>query len=322
MGRPLRIEYPGALYHITSRGNERRDIFLDEKDREKFLETVADYHDRYGILLHCYMLMDNHYHLAMETPLGNLVKVMHGLNSSYTGYFNRKYSRSGHLFQGRYKAILIDKDSYLLELTRYVHLNPVHAGIVESPEKHIWSSYPGYISNSKRVEWVEYSWVLSQFGPATKNPALNYSEFVCREIKGDRQSPLKKIYGQLVLGSKEFIEETKKKINDEKISSEVVERKRLKRYPRPEEILALVAEAFGVPEVSLIEKEGRNNIAKKTAIYLIKRYSGLSNKEVGKIFRGIHYSAVSKAASRLEVELSEDSALADLVNRLTSNVKT
>jgi REP element-mobilizing transposase RayT len=114
MGRPIRIEYKGALYHITSRGNERRKIFLDEKDRTKFLRILADYYDRYGILIHAYVLMDNHYHLILETPKGNLLKVMHGLNGSYTGYFNRRHGRVGHLLQGRYKAILIEKDTYLV----------------------------------------------------------------------------------------------------------------------------------------------------------------------------------------------------------------
>ena len=136
MGRPLRIEYPGALYHITSRGNERRKIFIDDIDKRRFLET----------------------------PQGNLTKVMHGINGGYTGYFNRRYRRSGHLFQGRYKAILIDKDRYLLELSRYVHLNPVRAKVVNSPEKYRWSSYPGYSGKGKECEWVEYSWILSQFG--------------------------------------------------------------------------------------------------------------------------------------------------------------
>ena len=122
MGRPLRIQYPGALYHITSRGNERRNIFVDDADRIRFLKILKDYNDRYSILIHSFVLMDNHYHLILETPEGNLLKVMHGINGSYTGYFNMEYERSGHLFQGRYKGILIDKNAYLLQLSRYVHL--------------------------------------------------------------------------------------------------------------------------------------------------------------------------------------------------------
>ena len=118
MGRPLRIEYPGALYHVTSRGNERKGIFIDAPDRKKFLSILEDYHDRYGILVHCYAMMGNHYHLVMETPQGNLLKVMYGINSSYSGFFNCQYGRSGHLFQFRYRGILVDKEAYLLELSR------------------------------------------------------------------------------------------------------------------------------------------------------------------------------------------------------------
>ena len=146
MARPLRIQYPGALYHITSRGNERKNIYLDDSDTKKFLEILEAYHDRLGILIYCYVLMNNHYHIVIETPKGNLLKVMHGINTGYTGYFNRKYGQVGHLFQGRYKGILIHKESYLLEVCRYVHLNPVRARIVDRPDQYEWSSYGGFIN--------------------------------------------------------------------------------------------------------------------------------------------------------------------------------
>ncbi|NWF91748.1 MAG: transposase [Syntrophaceae bacterium] len=157
-----------ALYHITSRGNERKNIFLRDGNRVKFLQILEDYHDRYGILIHSYVLMDNHYDLVWETPKGNVLKVMHGINSSYAGYFNRRYGRSGHLFQGRYRGILVEKDAYLLLLSRYVHLNPVRAGVVRRPEQYPWSSYLGYIGKEKGSQWVEYAWVLSQFGKERK----------------------------------------------------------------------------------------------------------------------------------------------------------
>ena len=322
MGRPIRIQYPGALYHVTSGGNERRDIFLDNDDRRQFLAILADYHDRFGIVVHCYALMDNHYHLVLETPLGNLVKVMHGINSSYTGYFNRRHDRAGHLFQGRYKAVVVDKDAYLLELSRYVHLNPVRAGIVKGPEEYPWSSYLGYIRKSKRVQWVEYAWILSHFGPGAKAGHKNYRQFVTEALGKDQDSPLSQLYGQLALGSEEFIEEIKALLKGEKISGEIVERKRLEDRPEPDKILAAVASAFGEPKGRLVEKKGRNNTAKKVAIYLMKRYSCLDNKEIGQVFGGLHYSAVSKSAARLEKALSKDKKLAKLVNKLVSNVKT
>ena len=145
MARPLRIEYKGAFYHITARGNERRRIFFSKADYDKFKDYLGKAQDKYGYLLHCYMLMTNHYHLLIETPNPNMSKLMHYLNGSYTGYINRRRKRSGHLFQGRYKAILVDADSYFLELSRYVHLNPVTANMVFNPEDYPYSSYSYFI---------------------------------------------------------------------------------------------------------------------------------------------------------------------------------
>ncbi len=322
MGRPLRIEYPGALYHVTSRGNERMDIFLDDWDRKKFLGILEDYHDRYGILIHCYILMGSHYHLVLETPQGNLLKVMHGINSGYTGYFNRKYDRVGHLFQGRYKGILVDKDAYLLELSRYVHLNPVKAGIVERPEQYKWSSYPGYVWKSKEVLWVEYAWVLSHFGRDKRIGKKRYREFVNKGLLEEKTNPFKALYGQVILGGEEFIEKAKGFLKGEAISQEIVERKRLKDNAKPEEIMGAVASVFGIKQETLQGRGDRNNTPKKVAIYLIKRYAGLSNQEIGKLFGGMHYSAVSKSSTRFEKEMAENRRLSTLVNGLMSKVKT
>ena len=145
MARPLRIQYPGAYYHVTSRGNERKDIFKSRRDREKFLDYLQSATQRYGAVIHCYCLMSNHYHLLLETPEGNLSQIMQHINGSYTTYFNVKRKRAGHLFQGRYHAVLVEADAYALELSRYVHLNPVHAGIATRPEDHAWSSYAAYL---------------------------------------------------------------------------------------------------------------------------------------------------------------------------------
>jgi putative transposase len=140
MARALRITFPGAFYHVTSRGNERKVVFKSIRDREKFLEYLESATQRYDALIHAYCLMDNHYHLLPETPSGNLSQIMRHINSAYTTYFNVKRDRSGHLFQGSYKAILVDMDEYAKELSRYVHLNPVRAKIVETPEEYDWSS--------------------------------------------------------------------------------------------------------------------------------------------------------------------------------------
>src|SRR5258706_8306926 len=141
MSRPLRLEFPGAIYHVTSRGNARAPIFADDGDRELFLETLAHVVERFHWLCHAYCLMDNHYHLLIETPDPNLSKGMRQLNGLYTQRFDRRHGRVGHVFQGRFKAILVERDSYLLELCRYVVLNPVRAKMVKQPKQYQWSSY-------------------------------------------------------------------------------------------------------------------------------------------------------------------------------------
>lgn len=322
MGRPLRIEYPGALYHVTSRGNERRNIFLDDADRRKFLGILEEYYDRYGMLIHCYVLMGNHYHLVVETPQGNLIKLMHGINSRYTGYFNRKYTRVGHLFQGRYRGILVDKDAYLLEVSRYVHLNPVRAKVVNKPEQYVWSSYPGYIAKSKEIPWVEYSWILSQFGLDRKTSKKRYQEFVGKAVEESTGSPFGELCGQVFLGKDKFIEKTKRLLQGRQVSQEIVGRNRLRESAKPEDILSAVAAAFNTEKDTLTGKGGGKNTAKKVAIHVIKRYSGLGNQEIGTLFGGMHYSAVSKSSARLETEMAADNALRDLVEEILSNVKT
>src|SRR4030066_2444129 len=164
MARPLRIEYPGAIYHITSRGNARQPIYKDDKDRETFLELLGSVVSRYGWICHAYCLMGNHYHLLIETPDGNLSQGMRQLNGIYTQHFNRRHGRVGHLFQGRFKAIVVDRDSYLLELCRYVVLNPIRAAMVKHVEHYPWSSYPATMGLADCPVWLNTDWLLGRFG--------------------------------------------------------------------------------------------------------------------------------------------------------------
>ena len=321
MGRPVRIEYPGALYHITSRGNEKKEIFLTDEDRAKFLNILRDYHERYGILVHAYVLLDNHYHLILETPRGNLLKVMHGLNGSYTGYFNRKYRRVGHLLQGRYRAILVDKDEYLLPLSRYVHLNPVRAGIVESPEKYPWSSYGGYIGKAKKEDWVEYTWVLSQFDRGLERAEKKYKGYVAEGVLGVAESPLKALFAQVVLGGENFKDRIMGVLKGKKLGAEIVARRKLIRSPTLEEIVRGVSEAFGVKKEGILLGGKRLNPGRNVALYLAQRYTGLGNEEIGRVFGGLHYSAVSKAAARVREAMATDRELGKIVMKLDSHFK-
>ncbi len=172
MARPLRIEFPGAVYHITSRGNERKAIFRDDLDRKMFLDTLKDVTLRYNWLCHAYCLMENHYHLLIDTPDGNLSIGMRQLNGIYTQRFNKRHGRVGHLFQGRFKAVLVQKDSHLLEACRYVVLNPVRAERVQRPEEWVWSSYGATGGRMKPHPCLVTDWVLGQFGSKRKGQRL------------------------------------------------------------------------------------------------------------------------------------------------------
>ncbi|THJ12980.1 MAG: addiction module toxin RelE [Nitrospira sp. CG24C] len=203
MARPLRIEYPGAVYHVTSRGNARLDIATDDRDRAAFLTVLSHVIDRYGWLCHAYCLMDNHYHLLLETPQPNLSLGMRQLNGRYTQAFNRRHRRVGHLFQGRFTAILVEKEAHLLELCRYVVLNPVRARMVPHPRRWTWSSYRGTAGEIAGPVWLTTDWLLGQFGARQRDAQRRYREFVAEGREGPR--PWEQLQGQIYLGSEEFI---------------------------------------------------------------------------------------------------------------------
>ena len=201
MARSLRIEYEGAVYHVTSRGNARADIFLCDDDREMFLDVLDYVVERFGWLCHAYCLMSNHYHLMIETPQANLSRGMARLNGMYTQRFNRKYKRVGHVFQGRYKSIVVDKDAYLLELSRYIVRNPVAAGMVDDVGNWSWSSYQAMVGGVVVPSFLETDWLLSQFGEVRIQAKEAYAVFVRKE---SAISPWKFLNGPEILGDDEF----------------------------------------------------------------------------------------------------------------------
>ena len=213
MARPLRIQYPGAMYHVTCRGNERKEIFRCDQDRKEFLDLLAQSVNIYNIKIYSYVLMNNHFHLLVETPLGNLGEFMRHFNIIYTSYFNRKHRRSGHLYQGRYKSILVDKNEYLSVLSRYIHLNPVRTkrmtgGTKEERVSYLlnyqWSSLPGYLKDKKREGFIDYGTVLSEYGGDNPKGRESYKKRILNDITSGLDVK-DKIIGQSVLGSDEFI---------------------------------------------------------------------------------------------------------------------
>jgi len=201
MARPLRIEYPGAVYHVTSRGNEKKSVFKTDQDRTSFLSTLRHVNKRYNWICHAYCLMDNHYHLLIETPDANLAIGMRQLNGVYTQLFNKAHGRVGHLFQGRYKSILIQKDSHLLEVCRYVVLNPVRANMVAAPGAWDWSSYRAAAGRGSRHPCLTIDWVLGQFSGKRANAEKEYRQFVSAGIG---KTIWHEVRGQSILGEEDF----------------------------------------------------------------------------------------------------------------------
>lgn len=205
MTRPLRLQFPGALYHVTSRGNRRSRIYRDDADRNAWLDVLALVCDRYHCVVHSFCLMSNHFHLMLETVEPNLARAMRHLNGEYTQHFNRRHHTVGHLFQGRYKAILVQRESYLLELSRYIVLNPVRAKMVDLVDDWPWSSHRFYIGDAPPPSWLESDWILAQFGNCRSQAVAAYRTFVSAGI--DKASPLVETRHQILLGDDEFVSE-------------------------------------------------------------------------------------------------------------------
>jgi len=204
MSRPIRIEFHDALYHVTARGDRREDIFEDDQDRQMFLATLEQVITQFNWICHAWCLMDNHYHLLIQTPDGNLSKGMRQLNGVYTQTNNRRHKRVGHLFQGRFKGILVDSDTYLLELTRYVVLNPVRAGMVKNPADWAWSSYRASVGLEPAAPWLAVEGLLAQFAKRRSLAQQRYAQFVAEGIKAD--SPWSNLKGQVFLGDEQFMQ--------------------------------------------------------------------------------------------------------------------
>ncbi|MGB5278495.1 MAG: transposase [Gammaproteobacteria bacterium] len=272
MTRPLRIEFEGALYHVTSRGDGQESIYLDDTDRVSYLEVLRDVQNRFNWIIHAYCLMSNHYHLLIETPDSNLAKGMRHLNGVYTQRFNRCHKRVGHVFQGRYKAILVQKENYLLELSRYIVLNPVRAQMVRSAKDWPWSSYRATAGLVDSDKWLTTDWLLGVFSKKKREAIKQYRAFVA---EGRNQpKPWVHLRNQIYLGDDTFVDEMQRKISPDTNLSEV-----------PSSQKRQVAKSLAYYE----KKYKDRNIA------ISKTYEsgGYSLKEIGDYYN-LHYSRVSR----------------------------
>ena len=322
MSRPLRIRYPGAVYHVTCRGNDRQDIFRDNTDRAEFLEILAGSQTIYNVKMYAAVLMGNHFHLLLETPLGNLNEFMRRFNITYTGYFNRRYRRVGHLYQGRYKSILVEKESYLSELSRYIHLNPVRTRELELEAAKVrwhylldfpWSTLPGYMNVKDRWPGVDYGLVLGEFGGDNPKGRRGYGKRIREDLVGGIE--LKgKIVGGCVLGRAGYIQWVREKHIKELPVGDYTGYRALKRYRSKEQVLDLLAVETGL---SLEKVKFSKGDRRRLAMELLYRVGGLTGDEIGNLF-GIGASAVSQERKRLVSRMAEDEALKKLFEELFS----
>jgi putative transposase len=275
VARPLRIEFPGAVYHVTSRGNARQKIYRDDEDREAFLTPLAWVVERFGWICHAYCMMDNHFDLLIETPQPNLSRGMRQLNGVYTQRFNRRHRRVGHLLQGRFKAILIERDAYLLELARYIVLNPVRAKMVKNPSRYPWSSYRPTLGSDPTPPGLTIGWVLDQFAKTKPAARKRYAAFVHAGI--GNASPWGEVKGQILLGGKAFVKQLAPRLKESSSVAEIPKRQRRLYRPALKTLLAGVN-----------SKTARNKALARA--YLQHGYTLI---EIGRA-AGLHYATVSR----------------------------
>lgn len=286
MARPLRIEYAGAIYHVTSRGNARKPIFRDDQDRGILLNILEEVNGRYNWLYHAYCLMNNHYHLVIETPDGNLSKGMRQLNGVYTMRFNQRHHTVGHVFQGRYRAILVQKESHLLEVCRYVILNPVRAKVANVPERWRWSSYRGTAGIEKPHPCLTTDWVLGQFGVKKREASRKYRVFVRDGMGGKRIWD--GVKGQSILGDGAFVDRLVGYVRRYGEVREIPKSQRYVNRPSLEEIFR--------------NKKGEKRRRNTGIAEAVGRW-GYSQREVADHL-GLHYSTVSRLVKEGNFKIS------------------
>jgi putative transposase len=328
MARPLRIELADAYYHAMNRGNNRQDIFFSDKDRLSFLEALADSCEIFAVRLVSYALMSNHFHLLIHTAQANLSEFMRHFQVTYTVRFNRRNGRSGHVFQGRFKSLLVEADEYLLPLSRYIHLNPIRrrrfktADVCTQTEylkNYPWSSFAGYGYIRKRVPHFDYSWLLTTyFGQDNAQGRRQYRNYVYHGVGGEIENPFKKVVQQSILGSQDFVDWVKKKLPRTE-AREIPALRNLQPYLSVDRIIEAVARAGGVETSDVIHRKTPAKFLRQVAMELCYRRSNYSQKEIGDIF-GVDYSTVSQNRARLKSKLKSSRKLKHQFNQIQDRI--
>lgn len=296
MSRPLRVEYPGAWYHVLNRGRRREEIFFDDGDRKIFFKAIEEATCLYKLEVHCYSLMSNHYHLLVRTPEGNLSRIMRHINGVYTQKINKKHNYEGSIFKGRYKSILVSEKEYLLELIRYIHKNPLKAGIVKKLGDHQWTSHRAYMRKKDRPSWLKVDHILRQFGEYEKEALIKMDKFIKEETSDDLKKQLDGVKWPSVLGGDTFKDKVKEILRGKKISSEDVPEYR--KYEVKINITDLIDEIVKEYNIDLnaIKKKRNPKSAniKRVIIYVCREDLQKSAKEICEALGGINRSLVTR----------------------------
>lgn len=319
MARPLRIEIEDGLYHVTSRGNNRQAIFHDPSDFQCRLEWLRRAVELYGWRLHAFAFMNNHDHLFVQTPRANLAAGMQWLNGSYTGHFNRRHSRVGHLFQGRYKAVLVETEGHFWELSRYIHLNPVRAHLVECPEQWTWSSYPGYHSPKHCLPWLTYDRVLAEFGADPVAARRAYRRFLAEGLDCPLDSPLRQAVHGLLLGSDAFVRQMRRVLSRRPPDPAVPALRQLRQVPSLERIVEAVARHFNEDPVGWQTRRRDDTPARAVAAYLARQRFGHPAGQTATALGYASPSSVTWALQRVTADLSRLSKTLDMLESQTAS---
>ncbi len=315
MSRPLRIEYPGAWYHVMNRGRRREAIFQSSRDYEMFITVLQEASEMWNLKVAAYCLLSNHYHLLLHTPDGNIARCMRHINGVYTQRYNRRHKKDGQLFRGRYKAVLIDGDNYLLEVLRYIHTNSIKAGLVKNLDDYKWSSHKGYSSRTKKWNWLYRDFLLAIFSKKGKQAQKAYVEFVSE----NESEEIEKFYSKKnlgsVLGDDHFKERLKEKFQEFLFHKEIPEA--IIFAPAPKNILASVCRHYKIKREALTKsKRGTENVPRDIAVYLMRIYSNKTLTEIGKYFNIMNYSTVSSIIERVKSRKATDKVFAAKLKKI------
>jgi len=319
MSRPLRIEYPHAWYHVMNRGRRGEEIFPDQGDYDLFLKLLRESVQQWNVRVAAFCLMTNHYHLLIQTPEANLSRCMRHIDGVYTQRYNRVHRCDGSLFRGRYKAILVEADTYLLQVMKYIHRNPLRAGLVEDLGAYVWSSHRGYLSPLQKWNWLCKEFILSMLHKEKRKRVEAYRRFVCKE---DDAGLLRIYEGKkwpAILGGKRFVHRIKERFFAQRQHPEVPESKVL--APAAEDILKLVCAVYGIKRDELLRSQrGRFNEPRNVAIYLIREIRHDTLNEVSRLFRMNRYSSASSAIGRVKAQMEGDRQMQKRIQKIIDNL--